>query len=277
MTQTSSSQLDFFSDPAHHPFSVGSGPPGSLLIHGFAGTPAEMRPLAEQLGGRQISATGMLLPGFGPEIAKLSQTNHTAWLDAARQAWHDIRAQNDQAILVGYSMGGAVAILLAAESPPDALVLIAPFSGMNSWLFKSLAVLKYVVPAWRPFRDADFDDPAVQAQLASMMPGLDIADPATRDFLRNEVSLPLSALDELRRIGAAASAAAPEVVSPTVVIQGSADETVTPESSRILADRLTGPVTYHELDAGHDIIRQPSRFMPVLDSFLSIHMGQPVR
>ncbi len=276
MTQTSSDQVEFFSDPVHHPFSLGSGSPGSLLIHGFAGTPAEMRPLAEQLSDRHMSTTGILLPGFGPDIAALRQTSHTAWLDAARQAWHDTRSQNDQAILIGYSMGGAVAVLLAAESPPDALILVAPFSGMSSWLFKSLAVLKYVVPAWRPFRDANFDDPDVRAQLQGMMPGLDIDDPATRDFLRKEVSLPLSALDELRRTGAAAAAAAPEVTSPSLIIQGSADETVTPESSRALADRLGGHVTYHEMEAGHDLIRHPSLFMPLVDSFLYTRMGQPV-
>lgn len=277
MSATLSAQPDFFSGPAHQPFTLGSGSPGALLIHGFAGTPAEMRPLAEALSDRHMSAAGMLLPGFGSEISKLGQIRHTDWLDAARQAWHDIRLHNEETVLVGYSMGGAVAMLLAAESPPDALVLVAPFSRIDSWLFKSLPLLKHVVPAWRPFRDTDFDDPAVQSQIASMMPGLDLDDAATRDFLRNDVSLPLSALDELRRVGAAAFRAAPEITAPTLILQGSTDETVSPESCQTLATRLGGNVVYHELDAGHDLIRMTAMTMPVLDPFLSKYLGQPVQ
>lgn len=269
---------DFFADPVHQPFTLRGGSTGALLLHGFAGTPAEMRPLAEHLNrAEQFSATGVLLPGFGPDIANLGEIRHTDWLKAARTAWQAMRDHYETTVLAGYSMGGAVAIMLAAEAAPDALVLVAPFSRMDSWLFRSLPLLKYVVPAWRPFRDANFDDPAVQSQLAAMMPGLDIDDPATRDFLRNDVSLPLSALDELRRVGDAAYKAAAAVTAPTLVIQGSNDETVSPASSRALASRLGGPVVYEELDAGHEVVRQPGRFAPHLASFLQLHLREAVR
>lgn len=43
-------------------------------------------------------------------------------------------------MLVGFSMGGAIATILAAEEPPDRLVLVAPFCGVrHKW--------RYVLPA----------------------------------------------------------------------------------------------------------------------------------
>jgi carboxylesterase len=276
MTNLASATREFYTGPEHQPFTIGAANPAALLIHGFAGTPAEMRPLANELELRAIGSTGILLPGFGPAIATLGQTRRGAWLDSAREAWQSLRSRSDQAVLIGYSMGGSVALQLASQASPDALVLIAPFSRIDSWLFRLLPLVKHVAPDWRPVQDADFDDPEVREQLAQTMPGLDLNDPETQQFLRKEVKLPLSALDELRHMGNMAYAAASKVAAPTLIVQGQNDTTVAPSTTRALAERLAGPVIYHEIGAGHDVIRQPSLFMPVVDNFLRAHVSLAV-
>src|SRR3954470_20421448 len=99
-----------YEHPDHREFDFGEGSSRALLIHGFLGSPRDMRPLAEALNAAGVAARGVLLPGFGPDIARLSRVQAEEWLDAARKAWHDVRRGAERATLVGFSMGGAVAL-----------------------------------------------------------------------------------------------------------------------------------------------------------------------
>jgi carboxylesterase len=247
--------VQFFSEPEHQPFRMGSGGDGVLLIHGFMGTPAEMRPLGERLAGLGYDVTGILLPGFGPDIPNLANVTRHDWLEAAGEAWHAVRRSHPRALLAGYSMGAAVALHLAADLPPDGLLLFAPFWRMDGWMFRVLPVAKHVIRSVAPFEKANFDDPAVRAQLEGLAPGIDLADPETQRFLREEVRLPLATLDEVVRLGRAAYKRAGQVHAPALVVQGTGDVTVTPAATRELAGRLKGPVTPVEVSGGHDIIR----------------------
>lgn len=262
----------FFSEPEHQPFVIGSGRTGALLLHGFMGTPAEMRPLASELAAVGLGACGPLLPGFGADIARLPQMDRRQWLAAAQGAWGDVRAAHAQTVLIGFSMGGALALHLAAAHPPDALVLIAPFWRAGGWQFNLLPVLRHVVPSIAPFQKADFTNPEVHAQLTAIAPDIDLSDPETQRFLREEVRLPLSVLDELRRLGKEAYELAATVRVPTLVIQGQQDALVAPEASRQLAARLP-LATYTEVPGDHGLMHpdSPGAYSPAADvlSFLA--------
>ena len=261
----------FFAGPEHEPFTLGEGATGALLIHGFPGTPAELRPLGERLATNGFVASGMLLPGFGPDIARLGEMTRATWLDATSRAWAEVRAAHEKAVLIGYSMGGALALRLAAEAPPAALVLLAPFWRLEGWQFKLLPVLKHITRPFAPFQKADFNDPAVRAQLGGLAPDLDLGDPATQQFLREQVRLPLGVLDEVRRLGLEAYDVAPKVDTPTLILQGSRDTTVTAANTRQLAARLPGPTDYREVPGNHDFVRLTGGydFTPDVVAFLA--------
>lgn len=244
-------EITFYAEPEHQPFVLGHGRHATLLIHGFPGTPAELRPLGEQLAAAGLVAQGLLLPGFGPEIARLGETGAAQWLDAARHAWRALRRDYERCVLVGFSMGGALALQLAADDPPDALVLLAPFWTLGSPLFSLLAVLKYVMPSVAPFAKADFSQPEVRAELGRVMPGVDLDDPGVQTFVKEQMRLPTRVLDDVRRLGATAYRLAPRVPSPALVLQGTADATVTPANTRKLVTRLGGPVSYGEIPGDH--------------------------
>lgn len=249
------SETTFFGEPEHQPFTLGEGPTGVLLIHGFVGTPAEMRPLGERLAGAGFSAQGILLPGFGPEIVKLQETNRQQWLSAAGAAWKEVRARHESAVLIGFSMGGSIAMHLAAMNPPDALVLLAPFWQMGGWQFRLLPLLKHIVPSVAPFEKANFNDPAVRDQVSAIAPGIDLTDPETQRFLRKDIRLPLRTIDEVRQIGLEAGRLAPRIAARTLILQGESDVTVSPGTTRRLANRLAGPVTYKEVPGDHGFVR----------------------
>lgn len=135
--------------PMNNPLAAGflfeGGRRGVLLIHGFTGTPAQMRPLGEALHRDGYTVLGVLLPGHGTSIEDMEGRNWCDWLRAARDAFNELARRCDDICVAGLSMGGILSLILASELPVTAAVSIAaPLrlqNGLAYWAF----VLKYFV------------------------------------------------------------------------------------------------------------------------------------
>ena len=75
-----------FNGPEHADFTISGGKPAALLVHGFPGTPAEMRPLAQALNERGWTVRGLLLPGFGSDLDTLPFRRAEDWTRSVRNA-----------------------------------------------------------------------------------------------------------------------------------------------------------------------------------------------
>jgi carboxylesterase len=263
----------FYTDPGHEPFHFEVGPSRALLIHGFLGSPRDLRPLAQELADVGVTARGVLLPGFGPDIARLKKVQAEEWLNAARAAWKEIREGANRTTLIGFSMGGAVALRLATEAglAPDQLVLLAPHWKFADRRAVVLPVAKYLIREFKPFGPIDFDSPDMRRMLAELAPGADLDDPEVRHALRNSATIPTRALDELRRIGVSAIRA-PRVSAATTIVQGLQDTTTLPAYSRELAARMGAEL--HEIPGDHLIV-DPSRpsWSAVRDTVIRLATG----
>jgi len=263
----------FYTDPGHEPFHFEVGPSRALLIHGFLGSPRDLRPLAQELADVGVTARGVLLPGFGPDIARLKKVQAEEWLNAARAAWKEIREGANRTTLIGFSMGGAVALRLATEAglTPDQLVLLAPHWKFADRRAVVLPVAKYLIREFKPFGPIDFDSPDMRRMLAELAPGADLDDPEVRHALRNSATIPTRALDELRRIGVSATRA-PRVSAATTIVQGLQDTTTLPAYSRELAARMGAEL--HEIPGDHLIV-DPSRpsWSAVRDTVIRLATG----
>jgi carboxylesterase len=251
-----------FQGETHKPFLL--SPPQArvdgafLLLHGFPGTPAEMRPLGEQLAETGWLAYGPLLPGFGAEIGKLGDTGSRDWLRAARQAGMTLRRRKRPLILCGYSLGGAIALNVAAAVRPDALILLAPFWRSQQWWIHVTSALKHIWPEFAPLARADFQDPQLRQFLAEMMPSVDLTDPVVLRALRSQLTIRTSIVEDLLRVGREAFAWAGQLKIPTLILQGAQDEVVTPDATRTLVGQFGGPVAYYELPGGHAFLKEMS-------------------
>ena len=245
----------FYGAPRHQPYTLGDSPNRALLLHGFPGTPAELRGVAERLASHGWQASVPLLPGFGLEIPTLGEKRWQDWRDAALSHWQALQKDAQKTLLIGFSMGGAVALHVAATQPPDTLVLIAPFWKMNDWRTALLPVVKRVMPTLKPFAKADFTDASVRKQFEQRLPGVDLDNPQIQAQLRKEIVLPTSSVDELRKLGRSAYRVAKRVHAPTLVLQGFQDVTVKPADTRDLITQLSGPVTLHEFEGTHELIK----------------------
>jgi carboxylesterase len=252
--------FSIFQESEHQSFTLGDGLLEAVLIHGFPGTPAELRPMGDLLPEAGWTVHAPLLPGFGPGILQLAETRAANWLATAHAAWGRIPVRKmgiyRPSVLIGYSLGAALAVQIAAVRPPDFLILVSPFWRLHAgWQGRLLPLLRYTRREFRPYQDANLDDPKIRTQVQRMLPDIDLTDPAVQSFLRDDLRLPAAVVDDVRKVGVRAYHAAPEVTSPTLVIQGVDDDVASAQDARALLVRLGGPVAYHELPGDHEILK----------------------
>lgn len=101
---------------------------GVLLLHGFGDTPQTLHYVATRLHAEGMSVRAPLLPGHGRSLQAFAASGAAEWIELARAELRLMRARHDRVVLLGVSMGGALAATLAAEEPDvNALVLLAPY------------------------------------------------------------------------------------------------------------------------------------------------------
>jgi carboxylesterase len=233
-----------------------------MLVHGFPGTPAEMRPIAAALVAVGWRVRAPLLPGFGPDWSTLRERRWTEWRDAVATELTTVAASGAPVMAIGFSMGAALTLAaLAADAPADAAVLIAPFTRFDDRRTLLLPLLRHVVSDVRPYEHADFDDPSVRREVSDRLGDVDLDDPATRDRVRNDVSIPTAALHEAVRAGRHAWRVAPRLPArPTLVVQGLHDTTATPQATVALLRRIRGAPRRLMLDdADHRVLNPGAR------------------
>ncbi len=250
-----------FQSAEHAPFYLQGSQAAALLVHGFPGTPAEMRPLGEALHAQGWTAQGILLPGFGAEIETILDKRVSDWVDAVRQPLQALRRDHRVVILIGYSLGGALALQATAQTAPDGLILLAPFWQIDHLLWKWLPAFKQVFNGVQPFRlfKPDFANPEVRAGIQNFMPDANLDDPQVQQAIR-DFRLPLSLFEQIYQAGHTAHRLAPTLPStlPVLVLQGADDDLVRPALTRRWIKRISGSVQYLEVPGKHDLPKSES-------------------
>jgi len=195
------------------------GSPGVLLLHGFGDTPQTLALLARRLHKSGYSLYAPLLPGHGRNIDAFGRSRATDWIAAARSALAQMRGRHDSVSVVGLSMGGALAVLLAAELDDiPALVLIAPYLGMPR--VQRLAASTYW--AWgRLAGEVNARNPR------------SIRDPIEREKNLAYGAITGRALFELLKVVRLARKSLPGVKAPTLIIQSREDPRCAPDIAEL--------------------------------------------
>jgi len=105
--------------PGAEPFTLDGGPTGILLLHGFTGNPASMRPMGEWLAKQGHTVVCPRYPGHGTSWKDLGETRWQQWVEEAEEALATIRGRCSTVVAAGLSMGGGMALHLAATHPGD--------------------------------------------------------------------------------------------------------------------------------------------------------------
>jgi len=138
------------------PWRIGTGRRGALLLHGFAGTPPELRQLGEELANAGWRCHGPLLAGHGTTPEDLARTRWEDWAASAEEALAELRSECDEVVVAGQSGGGSLALHLAATHPAiRAVACLATPVWLTGWRPRLLPVAKHVVRWDRPHGDVD--------------------------------------------------------------------------------------------------------------------------
>ncbi len=278
---TARPDLQPYAGDQHQPYFLeGSRTYCALLVHGFPGTPSELAKVGAILHRAGWSVEGMLLPGFGPEIATLAAQSAQSWLDAVLARLRPLRAKYGRVLLVGNSMGAALALQAAAQIQIDGILLFSPWWRLHSRALDALApAMTKVVPTLQPLRALRFEDPRMAVPLAEILPNANLADPAVQQHLR-ALSLPTSVLTEVREVGRRGYAAVPSVQAPALLFQAAGDLLVKFAETATLARTLPTLAGLVVVDSDHELahLKRPHEALiaPLLTAFAAQIAGAPL-
>jgi carboxylesterase len=186
-----------------------------LLIHGGGDTPQALYGLARHLHARGFAVRAPLLPSHGRDVSALRNSSAAEWAATVRREFEDLKKEHDHVTVVGLSVGGALAISLAAErTDVEALVLLAPYVEMPPLVSR----LAFTSRAWGwlvPYFSSRAVDSIHDPSAAARSLGHGIMTPATLRAISDVVN--------------AADAALPRVKAPTLIIQSREDNRIAPE------------------------------------------------
>jgi carboxylesterase len=188
---------------------------GVLLSHGFTGSPFSMRPWAEFLAREGYAVEVPRLPGHGTSWQDMNTTTYDDWYGEVSRTLDKLVAENDQVFVAGLSMGGGLALRLAAERPGDVAGLLLVNPAVNSGSLKLLPVpfLKHLVPGM----------PTI---------GNDIKKPSIDEYAYPKV--PLKALHSMMRGWKPLRRDLHKVTAPILMFRSTIDHVVDPSSGRII-------------------------------------------
>ena len=156
-------------DPTAEPFFSAAVPDahhgqrvGVLLVQGFTGSPASMRPWGEYLAGEGFGVAVPRLPGHGTTWRECNRTRWADWYGEAERAFEKLRSECDQVVVGGLSMGGSLALQLAADRGREVagIVLVNPAVATERKDVLALPVLKHLVGSFPGIAD-DIKKPGV--------------------------------------------------------------------------------------------------------------------
>jgi len=187
--------------------------PAVLLVHGGGDTPQTLRYLGDSLYARGFAVSAPLLPGHGRTLREFARVTADELVEATRSAYLALCSRHEWVGVIGVSMGGALAVQLAADNPEmPAMGLVAPYLAMRSEIA-------------RPARWAPLWGPVVP--YVDTTDGLSILDPSERERSLAYGAFSAGALRALFLVVQRAAAALPRVVTPTLIIQSRADNRIT--------------------------------------------------
>jgi carboxylesterase len=198
-------------------FFLEGGPVGVLLIHGFTGSPPEMRLVGDYLHQRGYTVSGPLLPGHGTTVDDMNRRKWTEWTDCVEKALANLQARCETVFVGGLSMGSVLTLYLAAHHPElPGVILYSPAVWPADRLIYLTPVLKYLIRKKPKSDESDSD----------------LTDPEADLRLWSYEENPVFAAHELLKLIRHVRRLLPQIIRPILVIHSTLDTAIHPSSAR---------------------------------------------
>jgi carboxylesterase len=192
---------------------------GVLLIHGFTGSPSEMRLLAIFLNALGYTVLAPRLCGHGTNAAEMAHTKWFHWYSAVEDGYHLLKGLCKEVSVVGLSLGGLFSLKLGLEYPVHKVVALSTPIYIAD---KRLSLL----PIYRFFRDFM---PKKRRRFLDIDPIYSVCYALT----------PLSSLSSLLELIKQIDRSLPRFVKPLLIMQSRNEHTVQPKSAQHIFDKVS--------------------------------------
>lgn len=209
---------------------------GCLLIHGFSGSPSEMRLLGERLAKFGWTVHGIKLSGHGTTPEEMAKTCWEDWAKDAEAGVTELRKTCNTVIGIGLSMGGLLSLHLAE------LGLVNGIVTMNAPMVLTDRRTRYV-QLIRPFK-AFVRKPILTTSTTTLTP-------TPERFVYERI--PVDGLISLNRGIRQVRSKLSEITCPTLLMQSRRDLTVNPVSVQIIKKHIqqVNPIVQYWENSGH--------------------------
>lgn len=213
--------------------STGSGSRiGVVMSHGFTGSPHSMRPWAEHLAAEGFAVRLPLLPGHGTSWQDLATHRWQEWHEAVDHAYRELEASCDAVFTAGLSMGGTLALRVAATRPVAGTVVVNPGLHIDDPRSAVVGALKHVLRS----------TPAIANDI--LKPGM---DEGAYD------RTPVAAAHELKKMFKDTVTLLPRISAPVRVFRSTVDHVVSDHSIDLLRRHLQAPLELSLLENSYHV------------------------
>ncbi|MFZ7103495.1 MAG: alpha/beta hydrolase [Peptococcaceae bacterium] len=218
---------------------------GCLLMHGFGGSIEEIKPLARHLEFCGYIVESPCLAGHTGNRKDLRGVTYQDWIRTAEEGYLKLQRECTDIHLVGFSMGGLIAVNLALKYEPCKIVTIN--TPIYYWDRK------------RMIRNILED---IREQKLKHL----------KRYFKSSGAVPFTALLNFRRLLVWTKPKLKEVKKPFLVIQAEDDDTARSESAAYIFNHVASPeksIRYYDR-AGHMILwsERAAEVMPAIEDFL---------
>jgi carboxylesterase len=227
-----------------------SAKPACLLIHGFTGTPKEMRWMGEYLNQQGFTCLGIRLAGHATNPEDMIRSRYADWMASVEDGYQLLHGITESIFLVGLSMGGVLSLLMSTRLAPPVKGVIAMStpsrlpSDYPIWLLQLISIfIKYRPKSNEEPGSGWFDRTAYQDHVS---------------YSQN----PIRSVAELKKLILEMRAALPKVNVPVLLMHSKDDTYVLPENIERIYDGLTNASDKTKLyitGSGHVLPRDASR------------------
>lgn len=123
-----------------------------ILIHGINGSPEDMDELGVELEAHGFEARNILLPGHQTSVRDFARHGWDQWKQAVESVADEALSERRPVVVIGHSLGAALALAVASERPRLAgVVALCPPVRLSEPLAKAVAAARYFtpyLPAW---------------------------------------------------------------------------------------------------------------------------------
>lgn len=135
--------------PNGEEFHLQGGSIAILMVHGFTGSPASVRPWAQALHKEGFTVRVPRLPGHARTWEEMNRTTWQDWYSEVERSFGELKSQYQRVFVAGFSMGGALSLRLASiqGNEIEGLMLVNPAIHDPRASLKLVPILKYIVPS----------------------------------------------------------------------------------------------------------------------------------